>query len=177
MSSPTNIRKALSDDIEGIQQVYANSWAKAYAGVICEKTLERKTSDPSRFYPERKIQANLRDDESLYLVAVTDEKISGISHFCWGETNTHRFVEPGSAQLRAIYVEPASWGTGTGTALLEASLDRFPSTADTVMIECLAENKRARKFYESHGFELCDRSSVTLFDERLPTTRYRRPMQ
>ena len=178
MLSETNIRKAAYDDVEDVQQVYAKSWAEAYTGVIEEEALRQATSEPAQFYPEKKIRAQLENEDSLYLVAETSNGIIGMSYFAWGEKRTHPFVDSGSAQLRAIYVDPAHWGEGAGRALLEAGLDRLPATPDEVVIECITGNERARAFYESQGFEQYGDRSIECFDgEEHRTTLYRRPLR
>ncbi|NUB91871.1 GNAT family N-acetyltransferase [Haloterrigena sp. SYSU A121-1] len=70
-------------------------------------------------------------------------------------------VERGSLQLDAtrgvlsnIYVVPAARGQGVGTALLEAVEDELEAQgADVVVLEVMARNEAARRFYERKGYE------------------------
>jgi ribosomal protein S18 acetylase RimI-like enzyme len=56
-------------------------------------------------------------------------------------------------ELYAIYVSPASWSTGAGRALMEAVLTSLKADGyPRVVLWVLAENARARKFYERAGF-------------------------
>jgi ribosomal protein S18 acetylase RimI-like enzyme len=53
-----------------------------------------------------------------------------------------------------IYVEPAYRGHGLGTALLEASEAALADCGATVVVlEVLADNEAARRFYERHAYE------------------------
>ncbi|MEL7486765.1 MAG: GNAT family N-acetyltransferase [Pseudomonadota bacterium] len=68
--------------------------------------------------------------------------------------------------LRAIDIwigEEDCLGRGFGTQMMRAALDRcFASGADAVLIDPLARNTRAHRFYERFGFRFVERR---LFDE------------
>lgn len=52
-----------------------------------------------------------------------------------------------------LYVDPDRRGQGIGSALLRAAEDALRSDgADVVVLDVMAENEAARRFYESHGF-------------------------
>jgi GNAT superfamily N-acetyltransferase len=58
-------------------------------------------------------------------------------------------------ELGEIYALPEAWGTGTGHALMEACLAALRSRgyADAILY-VLADNPRARAFYEREGWAL-----------------------
>lgn len=59
----------------------------------------------------------------------------------------------GAGELAALFVAPERWGTGVGSALLEAALDRLRTRgAATVTVWHLEGNDRALRFYARHGF-------------------------
>lgn len=70
-------------------------------------------------------------------------------------------VERGSLELDTtrgllsnIYVEPAYRGRGVGTALLEAAETALHERGATVVVlEVMAANEAARRFYERHGYD------------------------
>lgn len=66
------------------------------------------------------------------------------------------------AEIVAIHSLPESWGTGLGHAMLEAALDQIGG--GTVFLWAFRENKRARRFYEKHGFCWDGRERVSEFD-------------
>lgn len=54
-----------------------------------------------------------------------------------------------------LYVVPGRRGEGIGTDLLEAAERALRETgAETVALEALAANERAREFYAAHGYEM-----------------------
>ena len=54
------------------------------------------------------------------------------------------------AEIIAIHSLPESWGTGLGHAMLSEALVQIGS--QPVFLWAFKENKRARRFYEKHGF-------------------------
>lgn len=53
--------------------------------------------------------------------------------------------------LHGLYVVPEAWGTGVALALHDAALAALPDCAE-VRLWVLEENRRARRFYEKHGW-------------------------
>jgi ribosomal protein S18 acetylase RimI-like enzyme len=57
-------------------------------------------------------------------------------------------------RIQNLYVEPGWRDGGIGSALLEAAEAALAEAgADTIAIEAMAENGRARQFYEHHGYD------------------------
>jgi ribosomal-protein-alanine N-acetyltransferase len=57
-------------------------------------------------------------------------------------------------EIANIAVSPAGWGTGIGQALLDAALDEAERRRiGAVFLEVRDSNERARKLYQSRGFE------------------------
>lgn len=62
--------------------------------------------------------------------------------------------EDGTGELYAIYVEPSSWGTGAGRALIErAEASLRDSGFSRALLWVLAGNERAERFYRAAGWE------------------------
>lgn len=171
------VRRATYSDLFGIQKAVANSWRQGYCGLINEETLVELTESPAEFYPENRFQEKLSDDKLLYLVALADGEIAGIINFCWGEENTHEFVESGDCQIRSLYLDPRFWRNGLGTALFEAGLEELPSQIDELFVEVLSANERGCGFYESIGFRHFGNRTITLYGENLETELYQREIQ
>jgi GNAT superfamily N-acetyltransferase len=60
--------------------------------------------------------------------------------------------------LHGFYVLPGYWGTGVADELHEAAVE-----LGAARLWCLAENHRARRFYESHGWRLNGETRVVEF--------------
>ncbi|MEO6877251.1 MAG: ribosomal protein S18-alanine N-acetyltransferase [Gemmatimonadaceae bacterium] len=57
-------------------------------------------------------------------------------------------------EIANLAVDPAGWGNGVGKALLDAALaEGARRGAETVYLEVRDSNARARRLYESRGFE------------------------
>ncbi|WP_246084364.1 GNAT family N-acetyltransferase [Salinadaptatus halalkaliphilus] len=93
----------------------------------------------------------LRADAEGVLVALENGSVRGFADFRWEDTPTKAFVDPDEAELKAIYVDPDSWGQGLGTALLEAGLERLPDEIERLRLEVLADNDIGTRFYSGRG--------------------------
>jgi GNAT superfamily N-acetyltransferase len=83
--------------------------------------------------------------------------------------------EPGSGELYAIYVTASNWGTGVGRELMDVAEHWLGERFTSAILWVLAENARARRFYEKRGWAL---DGATKDDDRgtfvLHEVRYRR---
>ena len=70
-----------------------------------------------------------------------------------------------AAEIVAIHSLPESWGTGLGHAMLEEALHQIGDRP--VFLWAFKENKRARRFYEKHGFRWDGTERVSAFDGAL----------
>lgn len=55
--------------------------------------------------------------------------------------------------LWGMYVKPDARGTGLAEAMVEAALNYARDHVEQVLISVIADNERARRFYEKMGFE------------------------
>lgn len=168
------VRRAVQDDVGDVQRSIAASWQDAYADVLDAERLRELTADPTEFYPEDRFRKKLSDDDLAYLVALVDGEVVGIVNVCWAEGNTHDFVVEGSAQVRSLYIHPDYWDRGIGSALLAEGSAAQPDDIDRQFVECLADNRRARGFYEAREFEWIDEDEIDLYGVTCRTVVYKR---
>ncbi|MDR5674587.1 GNAT family N-acetyltransferase [Halalkaliarchaeum sp. AArc-GB] len=170
------IVRSLSDreDARGVLRVNALSWREAYSDLVPEEVLERQDPNPKPADVDRLLQA--LPEEGVVLVAVEEDTVRGFADFRWDEESTKEFVGPAEAGLRAIYVHPDDWGRGIGTALLAEGLSRLPDRIRAVRLEVLADNERAREFYQSRGFEQTGSDTHDIADTEYPTAIYTRTL-
>lgn len=89
-------------------------------------------------------------DETLLVAA--DDDIHGFVMFSTEQGGYAQDRERGLVEN--LYVEPEHRGVGIGSALLDAAETRLRDRGvDTIALEALAPNRRAREFYERHGYE------------------------
>jgi GNAT superfamily N-acetyltransferase len=74
------------------------------------------------------------------------------------------FALAGHGWLQRLFVRKAAWGTGVAGELHDAALDTLRSHgAESASLWCLAENARARRFYEKRGWRLNGNERVVPF--------------
>jgi ribosomal protein S18 acetylase RimI-like enzyme len=84
---------------------------------------------------------------------------------------------PETAEIIALNVHPDYWRGGLGSQLMAFALDRLRAQGFRwVTLWVLRDNSRARRFYESGGFQSDDaeRSTSELVGSPLSEVRYRR---
>lgn len=105
-------------------------------------------------------------DNARVLVAEIDGAVVG-----W----LHLIVQEGAAEIGGLYVDPAHWRTGIGSALLRAAEDMIErASIPEVILWVMARHARARGFYEARGWEAVPTRTrtVTLENVELPQICY-----
>jgi ribosomal protein S18 acetylase RimI-like enzyme len=170
------IRLGSATDAPAIGRVMRASWQAAYAGIIPGPIIERATAlggaavnpPPYRrtlvaeagehpavigyasFGPERSVPTASPPPTppggQPTAPAAPGDLVPGRSLTADGQAGL-------VGELYAIYVTPAWWSTGAGRALLEAALTALDAGGyPRVVLWVLADNARARRFYERAGF-------------------------
>jgi RimJ/RimL family protein N-acetyltransferase len=133
-----DIRAGSAADAAEIRRVRRESWIAAYTGII--------------------------DRGAITLVAVGGDDPAVIGFASFGPERAVVFASypavpqaggptalPG--ELYALYVTPARWSTGTCRALMGSALAALNEAGyPRVVLWVLADNARARRFYERAGF-------------------------
>ena len=119
-------------------------------------------------FPDAEVQARYRlwfDDPAFrVLVAEQGGRLTGL-------------VAYDAVQLRQLSVHPALWGTGLAVRLVEACLDDVRAAGGaSVSLWVLADNHRARRFYERTGWRQTAETSTSQFAPHPVTVGYRRSL-
>lgn len=97
-----------------------------------------------------------------WIAALTDP--DGETYLAFEDAEPVGVVSVGDGVLQTLYVLPAFWSRGIGSALHEFALDRLrDAQVQEARVWTLAENHRARAFYEHRGWQLTGRTRVTPF--------------
>ncbi len=137
------IRRGGVDDLELVFAIQRESAIAGMANVF----------PPERYpFPDAAVRAELRvqlsDPEN---VALIDDDGRG-------------FALVGRGWLQRLFVREAAWGTGLAEELHTAALDVLRELgARRASLWCLAENARARRFYERRGWQLNGEERVVAF--------------
>lgn len=170
------VRPATSADAPAITAVRVASWRTGYAGVVPDEVLAtvRETPRPEMF----DYLAELPHQHMFIVAETTDGTISGYCHGGPYRPDRDDAADRDTdhcGEIFAIYVSPTRWGQGVGQALLSRSLQWLSEDGFTqVRLWVLADNPRARRFYEAAGFRTDGATSVyEAGSARLPLVRYR----
>jgi GNAT superfamily N-acetyltransferase len=151
------IRAARAEDAATIAAIRAQSWQAAYDGVIPAGILARATSPQNA---ARYSEVIRRERWRGMIVAEVGNLAVGFASF-GPERGPDGQLGPvpgpdqelATAELYAIYAQPARWSTGAGRALMDAVLERVRAEGyASICLWVLEDNPRARRFYEHAGF-------------------------
>lgn len=118
------------------------TWQAAYGHAFPAEVLDRLSVEQR----ERSWRARLEEGTVVW-VAPAEGDIVGFAAV--GPSQT----EEAAGELYAIYVSPGSWGTEAAHDLMAAAKDWFAGEGyATAMLWVLADNPRARRFYEREGW-------------------------
>ena len=161
------MRAATAGDAEAIAGVRAASWRAAYDGIIPAEILGRVTGQDAI---ARHVRA-LRDSAppGLLIAELPDREAVVVGFANLGPERASQGEPPPApehtegtrAELYAIYVLPDFWSAGVGRALITEVLGQARAARyAAISLWVLADNPRARRFYERAGFVLPPASQV-----------------
>ncbi len=142
------IRKATSNDAPAIATVQVRTWHVAYAGLLPQEHLDRRT------VALRTAQWNdrLRSGEEAIFVACDPR--GTVVAFATGLASSEP-VEGFDGEIGAIYVLPEAQGQGLGKRLLRAASAALRAKGfQSAWLRVLSDNTPARRFYEKLGAEI-----------------------
>ena len=144
------VRDATLDDTEAIVSVTASGWQEGYQGIVPPQVLANLPLDRWRHEIDVGLRRPLGD--AFTRVAELDGAIAGYAYVVAPAKDGD--LQGEVAELVAMYVDPARWRQGVGTALMADVLERLGQGGYTdVVLWVFKENRAARKFYERHGFK------------------------
>ena len=82
------------------------------------------------------------------------------------------FVARDDAEIRLLHTRPDHVGRGAGSMLLRREQEIAQSEDRGLFLWCFQDNRRARAFYERHGFHADAFSDGSRNEEKLPDMRY-----
>ena len=143
------VRNAEFEDMKQLGHIMAVSFRTAFTDFVSQQTMDACAQEDNcaamleGIYRERKVCFLIGGDSGM---------------LAWQETED-------GAEIIAIHSLPESWGTGLGHAMLEEAMNQIGN--QPVFLWAFKENKRARRFYEKHGFRWDGSERVSEFDGAL----------
>lgn len=155
-----NIQDAISMSI-----IHANSWKKAYQGLLSDEYLNGIKD--TRWVDM--ITKGLEDNTMKAWVVTNEDKI--IACTCIGDSRYQDYE--GQLEVISIYVLPEYWNLGAGSLLIEDILEyALNNNYLEIGLWVLDGNNQAIKFYEKNGF-LSNGDTISCMIGKNPTTEKR----
>ena len=143
------VRNAELEDMKQLGHIMSVSFRAAFADFVTGQTLDACAREENcvamleNIYREGKVHFLIGQDSGMLV---------------WQNVQD-------AAEIVAIHSLPESWGTGLGHAMLEEALHQIGD--QPVFLWAFKDNKRARRFYEKHGFCWDGTERVSEFDGAL----------
>ena len=144
-----NIKDAKFEDMKRLGHVMSVSFRTAFSGFVSRQTLDTCAQEENCV---ALLESIFRQGKVRFLIGENSGMLA------WQEVGD-------VAEIIAIHSLPESWGTGLGRAMLEEALLQIGDRP--VFLWAFKENKRARRFYEKHGFRWDGSERVSEFDGAL----------
>ncbi len=142
------IREAAPEDAAAIAAVQVRTWYAAYAGMLPQDHLDRRTIELRTAQWNDRFQAG---DHEVF-VACSDN--GSVVAFASGGASTEP-VDGFDGEIGTIYVLPEAQGQGLGKRLLRAVVTALRAKGfQSAWLRVLSDNTPARRFYEKLGAEI-----------------------
>jgi ribosomal protein S18 acetylase RimI-like enzyme len=165
------IRQITETDLVPLAQMHIASWRAGFRGVMSRSVLkylrvEQRCTMWKQF---------LADPHRQNLLCQIGDDFAGF--VSWGACRDTD-ADPKTAELFSIYVHPAHWRRGVGTALWRALIPNVVGQYKDIILWTLRDTRGARRFYERLGFIHEDGVQRTQdwHNPPLPEVKYRRPL-
>ena len=148
MSSEIMLRSARPGDERFCAQVQTASWRTAFRDILPAEVLEGLTEFSRTEEMYRRVLAQDAFHGTLLL-------LNGMPHGIafWSRCRAPAPGQEDAAELVCIHSLPDNWRRGYGSRMMDRVLDEMRRAGfRQVMLWVFAENTRARRFYEAHGF-------------------------
>ena len=140
------VRNAKLEDMKRLGHIMSVSFQTAFSGFVTQQTMDACAREDNCI---AMLEGIFRDGEVRFLIG----EDSGM--LAWHTVD-------GGAEIIAVHSLPESWGTGLGHAMMAQALEQ--GGAQPIFLWVFRENKRARRFYEKHGFHWDGTERVSEFD-------------
>jgi GNAT superfamily N-acetyltransferase len=136
------IRRAEPADARAIADVHVRTWQAAYRHAFPQEVLDALSVDERETGWRERLEAG-------YVVWVAEPEAEIVGFAAVGPSRT----EEDAGELYAMYVLPEAWGGGAARELMAAAKEWLVKEGYvTGMLWVLANNPRARRFYEREGW-------------------------
>lgn len=167
-----HIRRARPTDARAIAQVHVDTWREAYRellppGFLTGLSVDRRTG----FWDS---ELRVTPAERMPWIAESEGRVAG---FASSGPSRDADATPTTGEVYAIYVLPDCWAKGVGRDLLHhAERDLLEHGYSEARLWVLADNIRARRFYEKAGWAVDATRLEDIGGIEVEEVRYRKPL-
>ena len=161
------IKPADRDELYEIAAFLHDSWKREYRGIVRDDFLDTMTVEERH----QGLQGWFNDGIKSYLAMRCCGKLIGAAVF--GKSFTDGYLDGG--EISAIYLRYDYIGKGYGHELFTKIEDALVAKGySNLILDVLADNLRAVRFYEKHGYTKMDDRSIKLGESEYPLTVFRK---
>ncbi|CAN5168374.1 GNAT family N-acetyltransferase [soil metagenome] len=168
-----HLRRAREDDAHGMAEVHVRTWQHAYRDLLPPEVLRGLRVDARERWWATEIHTVPLNRRPW--IAETNTDIGG---FVSVGPSRDALASPNTGEIYALYVAPECWDHGVGRNLLaHGQKDLAEHGYSEATLWVLADNVRARAFYEAAGWQT-DGTERTerIADHEIREVRYRRSL-
>jgi ribosomal protein S18 acetylase RimI-like enzyme len=138
-----DVRPGTVADALAIETIRIRGWRVAYRHIFPPAALDALPVEETRW------RQRLAEPPAGWAVFVAEDEGAVTGFAAIGPSRD----EPGAGELYAIYVEPSAWRSGAGRALVAQAEATLRARYVEATLWVLEDNPRARRFYESAGWQ------------------------
>ena len=163
------IKPGTRDELYEIAAFLNDSWKAEYRGIVRDDYLDAMTIEERH----KGLQNRFDENISAFLTMRCCGKLIGASVF--GKSFTEGYPDDG--EISAIYLHRDYIGKGYGHEFFTAiEKELIAKEYSHLVLDVLADNRRAVRFYEKHGYTKMDDRSIKLGEQDYPLTVFRKPV-
>ena len=139
------LRYAIKEDAPRIAAIHVESWRHGYKGIIHQAWLDHGLDISKQ---TERWTSRLEAGRKETILVFDNKRLAGF--VTAGPSRNENY--PGYAELYAIYIDPACYGRGAGTALFRACVEYVINLGfGKMFVNVLKDNSAGRRFYEKMG--------------------------
>ena len=145
-----SFRRATVDDVDRIAFIHVESWNAAYTGLIDQAELDARTVAKRSIQWREFFEGDKWPGHEVWVVEDRG-RIEGFARF--GPSDDPDVDPATTANLFALYLDPAARGLGLGRVLTDHVVETLREQGyERATLYVLIENHPARRFYERGGW-------------------------
>jgi GNAT superfamily N-acetyltransferase len=145
------VRLAEAGDADAIGRIQVAAWRRAYAGFLPAAFLDGLDAEERAARARTRIGPAAHADSPTFVALDATDTVRGFAHT--GPVRDDDLDPAGRAEVYTVYVDPAAWRLGFGSALLSA-VEGFwqPTGVSELVLWVFEDNLDGRAFYERLGW-------------------------